>query len=274
MIARSRRSILLLLLLTSVCAVPCADEDPGKPLGVEDVVRLYVSGVSAESLIEQIRQTQVDFDLSDEMQNELKLAGIPQSLIDAMIERHRQLHPPAIEEMIEPEKEPAAELIVQFQLLPAGADTLSLHDTVPAEALQQLGVKDGQARITGVAIYVACLSAKHVPDHWRSHSPLGRDFTSMPRHRMLAWVTDANVDEAVKPRVLHLSIPDQVELELEMDETHDITAGLAIEIGGRFYRVESAELENLVPHSREAPLRVDVTAAANLSPGAVEISIE
>jgi hypothetical protein len=286
MIARYRRPILLLLVLTTVGTVPCADEATSEMLGVEDVVRLYVSGVSTEALIEKIREARVDFDLSEEMQSELRVAGIPPQLIEAMLERHRQLHPPAVEGLIEPEGQPAAGLIVRFKLLPEGVDTLSLHDTVPAEALQQLGVNDGQARITDVALYVACLSAKHVPDHWRSQSPLGRDFTSMPRHRMLAWVARAIAEESKKsgggggkspgapPRVLRLSVPDQVEFELDTAEAHDISVGLAIEIGGRFYRVESAEVEDLTPELRDAPLRAEVTAAANLSPGEVKISVE
>ncbi len=57
------------------------------PLTLEDVVRMHVSGTDRATILEQIRTREVDLDLSPEMLQELRLAGVPSELIEALERR-------------------------------------------------------------------------------------------------------------------------------------------------------------------------------------------
>ncbi len=71
------------ILLLGIIA-PLIAEDSA-PLRDEEIVRLFVSGISPAAIIDTIQSRQVDFDLSTEMQEELALAGLPAIVINAMI---------------------------------------------------------------------------------------------------------------------------------------------------------------------------------------------
>ena len=80
-----------------------------------------------------------------------------------------------------------------------------------------------------LAVVLLCRTATHVPDHWRNQTPLGRDFSSVPRHRLLAFLAGARKTKAGKIRQslskLALSpgeresTPELAVLELEIPET-------------------------------------------------------
>jgi hypothetical protein len=234
-------------------------QDGPAPLRDEDVVQLLVSGTPVAELIQRVRNSEVDFDLSDEMQDELRRAGVPDELIRAMIERQAELHPP------EPAPAPAAEApagpVLRVRL---NSDwkpkedqprpVLRVLDAVGPEAVAALRLRPHERLFTDVAIVLLCRTATHVPDHWRNRTPLGRDFTSAPRHRVLAFLPGAEKVEAGKFRrsvsklallpgerdsaaelgVLELEVPEQIEVEVSTGEAHDLTLGLALQTGERY----------------------------------------
>jgi hypothetical protein len=280
-----------------------------EPLALEDVVRLYVSGTPAEELIDLIRVSQVDFDLSEEMLQELELAGLPPPLIQAMVDRQRELHPPPLspEEPSEEETAAGAGLTIGIELRGSGkkkndedddadddaAASLRVLNAVHPDLLEQLRVRDDRAGITDVAIYVACLTATHVPDHWRSESPLGRDFNSMPRHKLLAFFPGATEDGQAAAEggalqkllggsnrpsteglaVLKLDIPNEIELQIDSAEAHDLSLGFAVQIDGRFYRVDSDEWKKLVPEKHDGAIRAEIIEAKELDPWSIDIRL-
>lgn len=291
----------ILLALTAHSPGVAAD-DEAEPLALEDIVRLYVSGSSAEELIELIRVSQVEFDLSEEMLQELELAGLPAPLIQAMVERQRELHPPPLapEEPSDEEAAPAAGLTIHLELRGSkknGSDedegaSLRVLNAVHPDLLKQLRVRDDQALITDVALYVACLTATHVPDHWRGESPLGRDFQSMPRHRLLAFLPGATEDRQAAEggvlqkllggsnrvsteglAVLRLALPTQIELRIGAEESHDLSLGFAVQIDGRFYRVDSDEWKELVPDEHDREIRAEVIATKELDPWSIDVRL-
>jgi hypothetical protein len=245
------------------CLVPGlsgAGGDTG-PLRDEDVVRLMVAGTPVERLIERVRTSEVDFDLSEEMLDELRRAGVPEELIEVMIERQRELHPPL--EAPEPEAvETAAGPVLRVRL---NADwkpeedrprpVLRVLEDVPPEAAEALRLRPHERRLTDLAIVLLCRTATHVPDHWRNQTPLGRDFNATPRHRLLAFLPGAQRTTAGKLRqslaklamlpgereslpeigVLELAVPEQLEVELAPGEAHDLTLGIAVQVGAERY---------------------------------------
>lgn len=209
------------------------------PITDEDVVRLFVSGSSVEEIIVAIADSEVDFDLSDEMIYELRAAGLPQELIGAMIDRQAEMRtdpepPPALEE-------PAgASLRIEIET----RKPLRLMDFIDEETRELLRLRQPDSRFTDVAIFLACLTQDHVPDHWRGKSPLGRDFISMPRHRMLYFHSGAAPTKLRK--MLKLELPSAIEVELTPGVAHDLMLGVALRAEEKYHLMVFDEWKGLV----------------------------
>jgi hypothetical protein len=272
-----------LLLVVVFSAWPSlAHED--ETMTLEEVVRLFVQGISAEELIRRIESSQVDFDLAEEMLGELRLAGLSEDVIEAMERRQLELHPPEVsadyadEEAIEETTGLTVRLTLKggMQLRTGDEDRgLRVIDLVPPETLTQLGVRDDQARITNVAIYVACHASTHVPDHWRGQTPLGRDFTSVTRHKLLAFHSETTEETvgATKRTVLNLQVPVEIAVELDPTDEHDLSVGVAVQIDGRYYRVVSDGTDGFVPADHEGSIDVTFELPDNLDPAAIVVRL-
>ena len=143
---------------------------------------------------------------------------------------------------------------------------LTLRDTVDPPTVEALQLRPEEQQITDLAIVLACRTADHVPDHWRSQTPLGRDFRFTPRHRLLAFIGGADRTAAGKTQqmlskvgkvpgewdslpevgILELPVPEAIEVELETAVAHDLTLGVAVQIGDRYLMVASDGLDGLV----------------------------
>jgi hypothetical protein len=247
----------------------------------EDVVRMLVTGASTSETVAAIRSRDVDFDLSTEMLDELRVAGVPGEVIEAMTQRQAELHPPPVAEIDEIEPEPPESglpLVVLKGDLPRSTQdkeeegddeserALYFPGALPPPIVRALEVGDGSepAEVSNVAVFVACRTAYHVPDYWRSKSPLGRDFVSMPRHRMLAFLRgNDRVEKGELPTkkkwhfaaapagtdFLRLELPPTLEVQLDPGEAHDLMIGLAVEVDGRFVRLVSDERDGVAVES-------------------------
>jgi len=170
------------------------------PLRDEDVVRAWVAGQSTAEMVDWIRDSEVAFDLSDEMVSELRRAGLPEAVLQAMLAT-RVSSDAAVEPSIA--VEPTGVPTLTVRLNPDWQSTdkeprpvLRLPDTIHPQVRESLGLREDAERFTDLAVFLFCRTGSHVPDHWRMHSPLGRDFRSVPRHRMLAFVPGAELKEA------------------------------------------------------------------------------
>jgi hypothetical protein len=225
---------------------PAATNADDAPMRTEDVVRLLVQGSSTEEILSAIRSRPAVFDVSPDMQEELRVAGVSDEIIQAMIERMEELNPPP-----SPVEEPAAEAdapappepTLRIRLHPGRGDALPavlrLEGTVDSQ-LREAWQLDAAAEGTpfeDLAVYLVCRTATHVPDHWRSKSPLGRDFISMPRHRMLVFLTASEqAGESPGSGALELKLPGSLDVDLLPGEEHDLSLGIAIQAGGRYLR--------------------------------------
>ena len=148
---------------------------------------------------------------------------------------------------------------------------------------------------TDIAIYLACVTPYHVPDHWRSKTPMGRDFHSMPRHKMLAFVPGAEWEKAGffkklgmslpgvdssgsggtasssltsgKPKsgTLEYPIPAVVEVGLKPGEPHDLLLGIAVKVKERFYRLTDAVLEEVAVMDDDVEVVAIIEGTKNLA---------
>lgn len=225
-------------------AVVSADE----PLRVEDVVRRFVQGESVASLLEQIRGTTVDFILDDEMRQELEIAGIPIELINAMAARQEEMAPEPLEDDVDGEDGQLFNL--QLRLNPprkpdtphVSGGSISLQTLIERRVADQLGLNPDQTHFDDLAAYVLCRTPDHVPDRWRSQSPLGRDFQGSRRHRMLLF--HAGAETAAKALVLQLPMS----LELRLDEAvgHRLTVGVAGRVEENYLNLTAVDLDDLL----------------------------
>lgn len=291
---------LVLGLVVFLAAISAAGDD--EPLRDEDIVRLLVTGTPVDEIIERIGSSRVEFDLSEEMLSELAAAGIPDSVIDAMKVRQAELTPP--EEAIVDEPAPGATLtrVLRIHLNPGRTKkrsrSIQISDEVDPGLAAEWRLSGADERtFDDIAIYVACGTAYHVPDHWRNKSPMGRDFFSMPRHRMLAFVPGAEWEKAgffrglgigipsvspsgsadagtastaistgaPKAGKLEYEIPPAIEIELAPSEPHDIVLGVALKAGDRFYRFIDDVMEGVVLGDGDADVRAYVEGTRNLA---------
>ena len=314
MIVPRRTGALLGAVFLAMAIAPGIDASQNEDvLREQDVVRMLLSGDPVGQVIERIRTSPVDFDLSEEMVAELLIAGVPEAVVDAMKARQRELSPTA--ENAEPEDEASGEPGPVLRItLRTGDDkskkkkkkdreedegkpeTIRIDEYVDPGLAAQWQLSGADERVfTDVAIYVACVTSYHVPDHWRSKTPIGRDFFSMPRHKMLAFAPGAEWEKAGffkklgmsipglatsgtggtasssvtsgKPKsgTLEYPIPPTIEIALKPGEPHDIVLGIALEIDGRFYRFTDAMLEDVTVVNEDVDVVAIVETPNNLA---------
>ncbi|NIM00663.1 MAG: hypothetical protein GTN89_07235 [Acidobacteria bacterium] len=255
----------------------------------EDVVRLFVQGMDKDALIAKIESSPGDYDVSEDMLDELRIAGIPDEVLQAMVRRQAELRA-ASEEVAadEPSAGPRLVLRLNPNWKPSGDESLPVLrvlDSIDPETAEQLELRSQDLRITDIGIALMCKTADHVPDHWRSKSPLGRDFRA-PRHRLLAFVSGAESSPASKLRntlgkimmapgmrdsladlnVLTLEIPQDLGVPLEPGVAHDLVLGITLRVGDRTYLVMADEREGVVLTDQEETTLAAVLRGGNKNP--------
>lgn len=223
---------------------------PEPPLTNEDIVRMVASLAPEPEIIESIRSRKEAFDLADDMVLELKLAGVSAAIVGAMRQRHAELAPPAL-----PHQPPArgrAPVVVGLNVggvrsrtvrVPAFADE-------DAKAQFQLEKENDQREVKDLAVFLACASSEHVPDLWRSKSPLGRDMIFVARHEMLAFVA-GDTPAGKAPRLV---LPERLEAEVDETDPHDLVLGIAARMGNRWIQLAAARLPKASISAGQKPL--------------------
>jgi hypothetical protein len=224
----------------------------------EDVVRMLVAGKPASAIVEAIHKAPaVDFDVSPEMITELQSVNLPSEVLAAMKARMADLErAKATEERVQAIT-PGPKLRIHF----AGTTTLRLSDwgTAALGEKLQLDLRNTKDReIRDVAFFLACTTEVHVPDQWRSKTPLGRDF-SVPKHQMLffqpgaAHLSASDVatalpeafrktrDDGTAAGWFEVTLPPEIAVEVSTDEPHDLLLGIALDVQGNWHPLVTAK---------------------------------
>jgi hypothetical protein len=294
-------AVLLAVVLVAAVAAGASTALPekgtGNPLRNEDVVRMLVGGRPAKDVIATIRSAEVAFELSDEMAQELRLAGVPADVLAAMAARQAE-----VDQASAPAKPPDATvpaaaagktaIVVALRPDAARGETKSLLfptrlDDAAARALQ-VGPSDEERTVTDLAVFLACRTADHVPDQWRPKSPLGSDFVSVARHEMLdfrpgatslprgkapaGWSPPAprGAPKQALPDLLALALPLELRGEVEPGVAHDLVVGVAIRVGDRYLEAAEVRKDGVVP----GPLGLSLAVIVDEHGGDGRVTIE
>jgi hypothetical protein len=232
-----RAAALLAAVAVFLAAVgAAAGESEAKPMSNEDVVRMVAAGSPESEVLDAVRTRPSAFDVSEEMIQELRLAGVPESVLTAMKARAVPPAPPAADRPPRGTVRIAVTLGAKTLKCPAYADEdLKTRLHLPKET-EERQVKD-------LAVFLACTTSEHVPDLWRGKTPLGRDMTGTSRHEMLLFVA-GDTPEGKPPSLV---LPDALRADVDDVEPHDLVLGVAARIGDRWYTLSSTK-----------PLKVDV----------------
>ena len=231
------------------------------PLTNEEIVRRVAAGEAEESLLEAIKSRPPAFALDDEMLEELALAGVPASVVAAMKAREAEVSPaPPPPERLRPGR---VRVIVELD-----RRTLRVPDYANEDLKDRLNLSREVAarRVDDLAVFLACGSAVHIPDQWRSKTPLGRDLSGVARHEMLAFVA-GDTPSGSAPRI---KLPERIEAEVDDLEPHDLILGVAARIGDRWVELASARLEKRKVAEGDAPLAARIKPAG--APFAFEVA--
>lgn len=220
------------------------------PLTNEDIVRMVASGKPEDAILEAIHTRPEAFDVAGDMLDELKLAGVSATVVAAMEQRHAGSAPPA-----PPVERPArGRVTLVVTLNPGGSGPRTLR--VPAwadedtKARLHLPKENEQREVKDLAVFLACAAPEHIPDLWRSRSPLGRDMVSVSRHEMLAFVAG----DTPAGKTPHLALPARIEVAVDDTEPHDLVLGVAARIGDRWMQLAVGVLPKVTIGAGSKPL--------------------
>lgn len=223
---------------------------PDAPLTNEDIVRMVAAGTSERDVTEAIRARKENFDLSDDMLDELKLAGVPAAILEAMAQKHAASAPPS-----DPVERPArghVPVLVTLNASGGGPRTLRVPAWADEDAKAKLHLpkENDQREVKDLAVFLGCATPEHIPDLWRSKSPLGRDMNFVARHEMLAFVA-GDTPAGTAPR---LTLPARLAGEVEDGVAHDLVLGIAARIGDRWIQLGAARLAKTTIGAGQQPL--------------------
>jgi len=248
---------------------------PGEPAALteSDVVRMLAAGQPEEAILRVIHDRPVSFDLSEEMLAELRQAGVSERVLAAMSARQIGMQPkrPAGAEEAEGEPVPGHALVRIVFRPEAGQGDAALYLPVIAgkdlaERLQLQALPEDR-QVSDIALFVACRTKAHVPGLWRSSSPLGRDFVTMPPHEILAFESGARrvprseVPESARAaheaeastEWLRLDVPAELTAQVETGTAHDLIVGVAALLGDHYLALTLAKANDV---SANAELRI------------------
>ena len=224
-----------LLFLAALCGVAASRPAGSAPLTNEDVVRMVMTGTPETQVLAAIDSRPADFDLSIEMLQELRQAGVNGRILEAM--RRRQAAMPRAEPTATPA--PAAgrtgSIRVEFDAgsrdgSPSEHSAIALK-RLPGGAPRRGGVEVGE--MTDMALAILCTTADHVPDHWDTRSPL----QGAPRHELLLFRPGSATEKVKGHEVLYLDHPAAYEVQVPEGTHNIVVAAVGKQAGSGTWRL-------------------------------------
>ncbi len=200
---RLRRPIsaAIAILLAAACPGWLASQPSAEALTNEMIVRMVISGASEAEILERINTAlKVEFDLDQEVLEEMRLVGVSDAVIAAMRKRVPGAGEP---ERTTPPAAGRGRMELSFAIDP-NQETWRSSIAVPP--------RTPAGNPVSLALFVLCTDPTHVPDAWQTRTPL----PEFPRHEKLWFVEGAQpAYPKRKNSPLYAPLPGPVTLDLE-----------------------------------------------------------
>ncbi|HEU4401667.1 MAG TPA: hypothetical protein VFT43_06130 [Candidatus Polarisedimenticolia bacterium] len=222
-----RAALAALAALTALRGLPAAParaEAPSTPpFGNEDVVRMVMARVPMAEIIARIESGPVAFDLTPEVVEELRLAGVGEPILAAM-RRRQSMTAPAAPPTTTPAVAPATGTLEVLFPAPPKKDRPWEHSALALRSLPEgaerrstSSAHPGPVAMSDMALAILCLTVDHVPDHWDASTPLKEG----PRHELLLFRKGVAEHDMRGLRMIYLKHDDDYRLALP-EGVHDI----------------------------------------------------
>jgi hypothetical protein len=240
----ARRTALALLawIAATACAAaaarPAVPPEQRPPLTNEDVVRLVMTGTSEKVIRDQIAERRVDFDLAPDVVRELRIAGVSDTLIEAM--RRRQAAMPAATPRPTPPPESTALGVLEVAVAPSDGGAGKDHPIIALRALpprmqRRAGMEVGM--VTDLAVAIVCTTPDHVPDHWDTRSPL----EGVPRHELLLFQPGSQEETVKGIELIYLTPPPLYRVQLPAGRHALLVIAAGRQFGSSSWRALAAD---------------------------------
>ena len=230
------------LFLAGIAAAGQQGSSPSEnsPLTNVDVVRMVASGMPVERILDRIASSPAAFDVEPEILEELRFAGVPGPVLEAMIAKSRKEKAPA------PAPPPPARSVgwieVVFQDDP---EKTPAANSAAAPAVVADPNDAASKKKVELAFFLICRRSTHAPDHWDAATPLSRE---VGRHEVLFFQAASAPAEGEKEEdLVYLPHPPLWRFEAEAG-SHAGVIGVAARAEGteKYLPVALAEIPTLV----------------------------
>ncbi len=234
---------------TLLLALPRAGAaaERGEPLNNEAIVRLVMTGAPEATILARLTESPVDFDLSPDMVQELRTAGVGERVLDAMRRRQAEMPRPAPAATPVPASTGRVALTVVQDTdakNPAERSVLALR-AMPPRAQRPGGMEVGE--VSDLAVAILCTTPDHVPDHWETRTRLA----DAPRHELLLFQSGSAETKLKGFKVLYLTIAPEIDVDLAAGAHDLMVAAAGQQIGSRAWRLLATAKARVVVDSGE-----------------------
>jgi hypothetical protein len=209
-----------LLLVAALCGAAQTDgptDDAGPSMTNVDVVKMVSEHLPIEEIIRAIRAAdRTAFDLDPDMLTELRRAGVPEQVIEAMTKAQQGRAMPDAAAAV------AAPAVGTIEL----EFVKEMNESLPDGTAVSLA-KDWNDRQVALSLFIYCFDPLHVPDLWQSRTPLKK----FPRHHLLWFHEDTRPwRDNRKGGMVYLDLPEKTRIEASAG-VHTIEFGVATRAG-------------------------------------------
>ena len=236
-----RRATLLGLALLCAALTPAAAPAADRPASLtnEDIVRLVMAKTREGEIVKLIASRPVDFDLAPETIDELRIAGVSDSIMEAMRRRQAEMPRPDVAPTPTPPPDSSGTLEIDFadgpdSGDPSGRSVIALR-SLPPRVTRRGGMEVGE--VTELAFAVLCLTADHVPDHWDTRTPL----TGAPRHELLLFRPSSAEETLKRFKILYLKHDASYRVDLAEGPHNIVVAAAGKSAGSGAWRLIASD---------------------------------
>ena len=222
---------MILAALLLAAAVAAADT----PMTDDEVVRRLAAGESVEALLADVQRRPPAFDVSEDMLAELRSAGVPEALLQAMIAR---AHAAARKEEEAPAPAPAAPAtpatpappppMTELRLTPVDL-TVAVSRRLDPQLIAELELPAGALEADALAVAVFCTAHDH-DDPGVLRWPEGRQPKGLADGRLLAFFPATEGGNTGSK--LRVTLPNPMVVPLLAGVSHDILVVAVMRAGG------------------------------------------